>query len=271
MYSIGRKDTCEMIDKSIKMILTDLDGTILRSDKSISDYTLKIIEYCKSKNILFGIATARSEKSSQTYISKLSPDIIISNGGALVTYNKKVIYLKKLSYKMTDNIISECLKTKKVKEITAETDKGYFVSYQENSWHNDYMHGIYHDFNNKLGLDTYKLTIEISDEKTAIDVSKIFDGIDFLRFRDEDWYKFSHKLATKHYAIEYLCKHLGINLSNVLVFGDDYNDIDMLKICGTGVAVENAIDGIKDVADYICKNNDEDGVAKFISKNILNY
>ena len=52
-------------------------------------------------------------------------------------------------------------------------------------------------------------------------------------------------------------------------FGDDHDDIEPIKMCGMGVAVSNAIDEVKDVADAIAGNNDEDGVAKFIERKIL--
>ena len=61
----------------------------------------------------------------------------------------------------------------------------------------------------------------------------------------------------------------GIGLDEIVAFGDDKNDIDMLKICGTGVAVSNAIKEVLDIADEVTLSNDEDGVAKWIAKIIL--
>jgi hydroxymethylpyrimidine pyrophosphatase-like HAD family hydrolase len=54
-----------------------------------------------------------------------------------------------------------------------------------------------------------------------------------------------------------------------MAFGDDYNDIEMLQRCGTGIAMENGIDEIKKISDYICGSNNKDGVARWIEKNIL--
>ena len=59
----------------------------------------------------------------------------------------------------------------------------------------------------------------------------------------------------------------GIDLSDMVAFGDDKNDIDMLKICGKGIAVSNAIKDVLDLADEVTASNDEDGVAKWIEKN----
>lgn len=62
---------------------------------------------------------------------------------------------------------------------------------------------------------------------------------------------------------------LHIPLSEIVSFGDDRNDMEMLRICGTGVAVSNAVMDVKAVADDITLSNDADGVADWIDKNIL--
>ena len=73
-----------------------------------------------------------------------------------------------------------------------------------------------------------------------------------------------NKNAGKVHAIKSLANYLNIELSNIIAFGDDLNDVEMLKQCGYGIAVSNAIEEVLNIADYITDNNDEDGVAKFI-------
>lgn len=60
----------------------------------------------------------------------------------------------------------------------------------------------------------------------------------------------------------------GVNLNEIVAFGDDKNDIDMLKICGTGIAVSNAISEVLEIADGVTSSNDEDGVAKWIENSL---
>jgi len=55
----------------------------------------------------------------------------------------------------------------------------------------------------------------------------------------------------------------------MLAFGDDWNDIELLRNCGTGIAVANALNEAKAVADYVCASNDEDGVAKWLEEYVL--
>lgn len=61
-----------------------------------------------------------------------------------------------------------------------------------------------------------------------------------------------------------ICDKCGIKLSNVIAFGDDYADIDMLKLSGIGIAMGNAIKEVKEAADIIIGSNDEDGIAVYL-------
>ena len=65
-----------------------------------------------------------------------------------------------------------------------------------------------------------------------------------------------------------ICDKCGIKLSNVIAFGDDYADIDMLKLSGTGIAMGNAIKEVKEAADIIIGSNDEDGIAVYLENDL---
>ena len=78
-----------------------------------------------------------------------------------------------------------------------------------------------------------------------------------------------NKNATKLNAIKQLSDLWNIDLSEMTAFGDDYNDIEMIKYCGVGVAMANAIAEVLEAADVITETNDNDGVAQYISKHVL--
>ena len=90
-----------------------------------------------------------------------------------------------------------------------------------------------------------------------------------MKFSDIPWYKFTKSGATKEKAIEALTDYLHIPIEQTVAFGDDFNDIGMLKLCGTGVAMGNAIQEVKQCATEITVTNNEDGVAKWINEKIL--
>ena len=75
-----------------KLLLFDLDGTLLRSDKTISAKTQKMLQRCKQEGILIGVSTSRAEQNALSLIEIVQPDIIVSSGGALVKYNGRCIY-----------------------------------------------------------------------------------------------------------------------------------------------------------------------------------
>ena len=75
--------------------------------------------------------------------------------------------------------------------------------------------------------------------------------------------------VNKWSSINKIREMLGYETNEIVVFGDDVNDIEMLRECSTGVAVANAIDEAKAVADYICDTNDNDGVAKWLEDMLI--
>jgi Cof subfamily protein (haloacid dehalogenase superfamily) len=253
----------------IKMIIMDLDRTLLTDDKNISDYNVSILEKCKRAGIQIVFATARSEKACKRITDLINPDILILNDGALILdENKQMLHRKVLSKETTDGIIKSCMGDKNVGVITVETDEHYYVTYEE-AFHPDYAHGIYYDFSQELSKESYKISVEIFEEKTALDIKNKFKECKVTYNFGENWYRFSHKDVDKMNAINIISENRNMPVSDVAAFGDDYNDIEMIKGCGVGVAMENGIKEIKEHAKYICKRNNEDGVGKWIEKNIL--
>ena len=86
---------------------------------------------------------------------------------------------------------------------------------------------------------------------------------------DGDWFKFSKDTATKEHAIAAISATTGITPAEMIAFGDDYVDIGMLKLCGCGVAMGNAIEAVRRAADDSTETNDADGVAKYLERRLL--
>ncbi|MBQ2528810.1 MAG: HAD family phosphatase, partial [Treponema sp.] len=78
--------------ENISLILSDLDGTLFHDDKSISAYTKKVIALAQKKGILFGISTSRALVNAVKFLDGISPDVLITNGGGMVTFKNKKIY-----------------------------------------------------------------------------------------------------------------------------------------------------------------------------------
>ena len=110
-----------------KLLLFDLDGTLLQTDKTISKQTMQKLEDCRKQGIMIGVSTSRSEKNSIEFIDELNPDVVISSAGALVKFNDTYIYKAEFSVEETRDLIkmardicgAEC-------EITMDTVDGHY-------------------------------------------------------------------------------------------------------------------------------------------------
>ena len=92
---------------NLKILLFDLDGTLLRNDKTVSEYSLEILSKCKECGHFIGISTSRSEQNCLSFLKEVKPDILISSGGALVRVNGTMIRCVSFSPQETKSFIED--------------------------------------------------------------------------------------------------------------------------------------------------------------------
>lgn len=254
----------------IKLIATDLDGTLLRKDDSISQRTIDVLRKCQKAGIKIAFATSRSEGASRRFVDIIKPDVVIANSGGKIICNGEIIYKSKLDSDTVEGIIGQIRSTINEKSvITTETDEGYFSNVMaDDSYLAGFRHPIYCDYKD-FHHSAYKITASIADKDKAEKIAAGFKDCALICFRGEDWKCFLHRDSRKSKAVEILAEYLNISMSEVAAFGDDYSDMEMLESCGIGVAVENSLGAVKKIADCVTGSCDDDGVAEFIEKNIL--
>lgn len=250
-----------------RLLLFDLDGTLLTSEKVISEKTFAALMKAREMGYLIGISTSRSVKNSLSFTDRLVPDIIIASGGALVKAGNDTVFEQELSVEETRRIIDisreilgeDC-------EITVDTAEDHFANYGdkystlEKTWGGD----IYSDFRD-WREPSLKVCVRIVDDDAAGRIRDRLPDCDCIRFTDEYWYKFTKKNITKETAILRISEILGIAIADITAFGDDLADIGMLKLCGTGIAMGNAREEVKKAADLVIGTNDADGIAEYIN------
>jgi Cof subfamily protein (haloacid dehalogenase superfamily) len=255
----------------INLIVMDLDGTLLDDEKNISKYTLNILKECRFVGIKLAFATSRSESSSKRFIDLVSPDIVIVNNGALIKIDNKIFCKELLQKEIAEKIIKEIYGRENVGEIKFETENGYYIICANEEDAYIVLGGKYKylPIGKKIENDLLKIRLELFDEKMVDEIKTKYNECDIIGFSNGKWYMIKNKEANKINAIRDVIKEIKVPINNVCAFGDDYNDIEMIKNCGMGIAMENGIDEIKKVAKYRCKKNNEDGVGKWIEENIL--
>ena len=254
--------------ENISIILSDLDGTLFRDDKSISDFTKDTIRQAQAKGLLFGICTSRAKINAVKFLDGLAPDILITNGGGIVYYQDKKIYDCEFTVEEIRKLIDTAFEVfGKDIVISADNEHALYSNSREELGDKFWTFNDFSDFRETC----MKMCIESLDKEKIEKVVSVIglENIDYLPFSDIPWYKLSKKAATKEKAIEALSRHLNITSSKIAAFGDDFNDIGMLTLCGKGVAMENAIAQVKEAADEVCASNEADGVANWIKDNLL--
>ena len=252
----------------VRLILSDLDHTLLREDGTISDNTLAVLKRCRDKGILFAIATARYWIGAERYISELSPDYEITTDGTLIHSGSDQIYSCEFSEETTDLIVRLLMSAVPGVEITVACGKTVYWNSPDIASSEKLHKAIYCDYSSPLDVRANKIVAELPDESIARDIASKA-GCELQCYRGERWYAFLPEGSGKVSAIKALSSLTGVPLEDMVAFGDDSNDISMLRMCGIGVAVDNALPEVKYAADALTSSNDEDGVASWLRSQIL--
>ena len=252
----------------IKLILTDLDHTLLHQDGSISDETLRVLSECRDRGIKFAIATARYWIGAKRYIDLLKPDYEITTDGTLINSGDECLYSCGFSESDTNLIVRSLLEAKPDAEITVAHGKTVYW----NSLHiaeSEKLHkAVYNDYTSDLNVRANKIVAELPDDSLAVRIADQ-TGCKLQCYRGERWYSFLPTGSGKTAAIRALSDLSGIGIEDIVAFCDDSNDVEMLKLCGIGVAVANAVPEALESADEVTLSNDEDGVAKWLMEKCL--
>lgn len=251
-----------------QLLVLDLDGTLLRNDKTVSDETVESLIEFKNRNNKILFATARPPRDAYKYVpQKLRDNPIICYNGACMINRKEILYKKEMSKETVFSII----------EISEKS--GY--------------HQICFEINDKLysNFDTSeffgKVPTEIVD-LTKLDMKTVYKVIicnktpishDFLTILPDTCKgivtdngklcQIMDQEVSKWNSIQSIIKKWNIKNEDIIAFGDDYNDLEMIEHVGIGVAMGNAEKVVKDAADFITDTNMNEGISKYLKENIL--
>ena len=272
-----------------KMVLCDMDGTLLKDDKSISPASQEAIRQLNDQNILFVPATGRSVFALPLEIQAL-PFLryAILINGALVYDVKEGLALRRadISPERACEVFGEMSRYPVTRDVYMNDTEAWMDK--------EFMDSLDTWILTKTSLDLIGRTRQPVEDLTGfirrrgMPVQKIqgffreetvrIEATAALRRRFPDMsisgavplnIELTDRNADKGACLSFLMEYLGIAPEEVIAFGDEDNDCSMLKIAGTGVAMRNASEKARACADRICESNEEDGFAKSVSRWVL--
>lgn len=249
---------------NIKTIIVDLDRTLLRTDKTLSSYTIEVLRECRKNGMRIMVATARPLRTAKQYCEILDADtVVVSNGARVICGSQRTefgICQQSAIYLLnTLNRHPSLL-------ITLETGD---IAYS-NKPIADYETIISDDLVSIAEAESVlKILVRLDDEETLAFVKENLTKDLHYTIANGHLIQIMNKAATKWNGIKAMLDISNCSPEETAYFGDDHDDIEPIKMCGLGVAVSNAINEVKAVADYVAESNDADGVARFIEQMLL--
>jgi len=252
----------------IKMIAMDLDGTLLRTDKTISERTKNVLKICREARIKVVYATGRGSSAGKVAATEIF-DAGITMNGAVAKVDNNIVYCRLIPWQVARPILMVC--NEKGMRITSEITGMHYSNFAvSDEWPHITNFEIV-DFA-RHNVDAEKLYSPNLTPENKSFIERHLPNELYLVITDDRGKPFGsilHKEATKAKAVAELARLWGVEQNEIATFGDDLNDIDMLEYAGVGVAMGNALNEVKAVADAVCLSNDEDGIAKWLENNIL--
>ncbi len=258
-----------------KLICSDIDGTLLNKGRELSESTIREIK--RLSHIPFVLISSRMPKAIrhlQEQLGNISEPIIAYNGG-LILKNETVLQSTVIKNEVLEYIIDQCVNTS-IHLSLYHADEWYVPSLD--FWAS-------REINNTKVTPLVKSSLEVlktwkQEDKGAHkimcmgdehEIDVLFKALDkelaneIILYRSKSTYiEISHRSISKKTAIETLlqCNYQHISMNEVIAFGDNYNDIEMLKAVGLGIAMGNANEDVLKIANKHTESNKNDGIAK---------
>lgn len=279
----------EVINMNLKAIILDIDGTLVNSQKVVSERTKMTLLTAQKRGIKLILASGRPIRGMLDLIHELEMDkhhglVVAYNGASVMDCESKEIVFNKAMTPMEAQSVLNHVKNFKVIPMIAKDDTMYV---------NNVYNGMLNLNQKPFNIIEYEarggnyLLCEKSDLAEFVDfplnkillagqpeylkevyqqISEPFVDKLSSMFTASVYYEFTAKGIDKVNALNEVLAPMGIRPEDTISFGDGQNDLSIIKFAGIGVAMGNAVEELKNAADEITLSNDEDGIAVFLEK-----
>lgn len=269
----------------IDFIGTDLDGTLLNSYSKISSQNVAAIREAVQAGKKFAICSGRTLHSVNKFFEKdlkVAGFKVVLNGAVVIDPEGQVLLNRPLEQK----VIAEILKRSEFTDFKVVLDglNDIYIYDSKHSWttyfegmnrHHFKAHSIndLEKLNERSDFDIYKVSFSCPPNRLAELQKRLesFTSLPITISRSGKYYfEINGQDVTKLSALQHVSELIGIPMTNFMCFGDYGNDLDMIKEVGYGVAMENAVESVKEVAWKVTDSNNQNGVAKIINRALKN-
>lgn len=248
----------------LKAIITDFDQTLLHTDKTLSAYTIGILQQCRGRGMALMAATARPERSILAYLGQIGFDAVTTLNGSRILLPGHVLE-HGIPHQSAAAILQQLVTIPDLL-LSVETSEGIYSSAAVPEWHSQIFDGF-------PALPTqgtlYKILVSRSDGLPPGPLDRVLTDNTYATVANRQLVQIMSKQATKWNGILEMLQWFSISPQEAVYFGDDNDDVEPIQKCGTGVAVSNAIQAVIATAGFVTGSNDEDGVAHFLEQHVL--
>ncbi|EJS16652.1 cof-like hydrolase [Bacillus cereus VDM062] len=264
-----------------KMIVLDLDDTLLRDDHTISPRTKEALMTAQEKGVKVVLASGRPTFGMRNVAKEL---LLEEYGSFILSFNgAKIINCKTneeiFSSTLSPEIVNNLFEISKTEDIWIHTYIGDDIVTEENNPYTEIEGEItgmpiieVDDFKAAVKEPVVKVLMNKEAERLVEVEKKLQKQLEgqLSVMRSKPFFlEFTEHGVTKGTSLNQLIQKLGIKREEVIAMGDSYNDQAMIEFAGLGVAMGNAPDDIKEIANYVTDTNMNDGVAKVVEKFVL--
>lgn len=261
------------------LIAVDLDGTLLTNNETISSRTKKALQEAMKQGHKVVISTGRPFRSSEMYYQELNLDTPIVNfNGALVHHPKDTewgVFHTPLKLNIAKSVIqsSEAFGVQNIMvEVmddvyVREQDDGFIDTFFDASVHINILPKLLHRDPTSVLIHPYEHNVDTLRQLLDQEHAEVIEH----RKWGAPWnvIEVIRTGLNKAVGLERICDRFQIPVKNVISFGDEDNDFEMIQFAGTGVAMGNAIPKLKELANVTTLTNEQDGIAVYLEKYVL--
>ncbi|KOF58050.1 MULTISPECIES: Cof-type HAD-IIB family hydrolase [Clostridium] len=260
----------------VKLIATDMDGTLLKSNGELPHEFSKVLNNLIDKRIIFSVASGRQYFTLRDNMAAFKNKItFIAENGAFIVKNGEELFAKTLDRTIVKEVIEDLNKLPDCKAVLCGKKSAYVLD--KSAEFIDEVKKYYHrctSVNNFDEIDDELFKIALYDPKGPSNNSYLFLSSKWgkllqLTISGQVWLDIGRNDVNKGTAIKFLQSHFGITENETMAFGDYYNDVSMLQNVYHSYVMENAPEGVKKHGRFIAKSNDENGVLQVIKHKVL--